>query len=74
MFQKRDKLIFSRFFYHGGSHSAGRLAVPSEGTRDLLQNKGEADSAFLVLFHFLPQYRVCLLTGIRLLFCSDLSL
>jgi hypothetical protein len=53
MFQKRDKLISSRFFYRGGSHSAGRLAVPSEGTRDLLQNKGEADSAFSVLLHFL---------------------
>ena len=64
MQKKKDKPVFS-YFYRGGPQDVANLA-PSVGTRDLLQNKGEVDSASLTFIHFLPCCFVPLFTGIHL--------
>jgi hypothetical protein len=64
MQKKKDKLVFS-YFYRGGPQDIADLA-PNVGTKDLLQNKGEVDSASLNFIHFLPCCCVPLFTGIHL--------
>ena len=62
--KKKDKHV-SSYFYSGGPQDIANLA-PSVGTKDLLQNKGEVDSASLTSIHFLPCCCVPLFTGIHL--------